>query len=587
MSWASQTFSAVKRFAVPSSALVGEERDRAEAERIEANRARTAGVMPVVVALQLLMLVAFRPRDDGLYAAFREGVFWIHAGTVPISAILALLALRMNKWQMRGAWFGDVVLIFAVGLGLVLSLNTNRLMANLNSFNIGLFAGTLIVRPTMFGTLLSYGGSVIGLVVGLAYLQPNSEVRLSTTTAGVSAVLISIAFSRVLDFAFVREVAQRITIERQQAELRTWNAELERRVKEQVAETLSHADQVRQLDAQLRWKVRDRSKELARALRTQPFEDGPLTPGTSFERRFQIERIIGSGAMGDVYGARDDATGQEVAIKVLRRSEDLAPEDITRFISEAAAAATVIHPAIVRTYHVDITEAGHFYLVMELVRGRTLADELLQGRYDAAQTARFGAVVGEALAAAHATGVVHRDIKPHNLMLTTTKPGVRVLDFGVSKLLDADVGEMTISGQVVGTPQYMAPEQIVRSGKVTGACDVYALGQVLYEMLCGEPCFTGATVRDVLRAQVAEAPVSVRTRAGATAVPEELSGLIAQCLEKAPHARPSADSLAAALRVIADSLSAPPLEGLGPPRFEGTKVRLIDIGAATVRADNS
>ncbi len=310
----------------------------------------------------------------------------------------------------------------------------------------------------------------------------------------------------------------------------------------------------------------------------------PPGPGVRFVGRFDIERTIGAGAMGDVFAARDLASGQEVAIKVLRRSEEVESADIERFISEAAAAATVVHPAIVRTYHVDITETGHFYLVMELVRGRTLESELLRGRYDAAQTARLGAVVAEALAAAHGTGVIHRDIKPGNLMVTTTAPGVRVLDFGVSKLMDSDIGQATMAGQVVGTPQYMAPEQIVRRGRLTGACDVYALGQVLYEMMVGEPCFTGKTVREVLQAQVSDTPISLRTRAGAGVVPDDLAGLIAQCLEKSPAARPTADSLAAALRVVADSLGAPPLEAIGSPRDEGPRIPTADIGAATMRA---
>lgn len=580
----SRALAALAELAAPAAKLSAEERARLAEHRIESNRARTAGVMPVLVAVQVVMLLVFQPRPDGLHAAFRTGVFWIHASTVPVAALFSLLAWLSARRKQQLAWFGDAVLLFAVGLGLALSLNTHHLSPNLNAFTTALFAGTLVVRPTFAGALLGYGGALVGLFFGLAAVQPDTEIRLATTTSGTAAILISFAFSRVLDVSAVRDIVQRVTIERQQSELRAWNAELERRVEEQVRETLAHADQVRALDAQLRWKVRDRSRELARALRSPAEPDLPPGPGVRFVGRFDIERTIGAGAMGDVFAARDLASGQEVAIKVLRRSEEVESGDIERFISEAAAAATVVHPAIVRTYHVDITETGHFYLVMELVQGRTLESEIQRGRYDAAQTARLGAVVAEALAVAHGTGVIHRDIKPGNLMVTTTAPGVRVLDFGVSKLMDAEMGQASMAGQVVGTPQYMAPEQIVQRGRLTGACDVYALGQVLYEMMVGEPCFTGKTVREVLQAQVSDSPISLRTRAGAGVVPDDLAGLIAQCLEKSPAARPTADSLAAALRVVADSLGAPPLEAIGPPRYEGPRITTADIGAATMRA---
>ncbi len=580
----SRALGTLRQLATPAAALSADERARLSEQRVEGNRARTAAVMPAVVAIQVVTLLLFHLRPSGEYIAFRAGVFKIHGSALPVAVLLSVLAFVAGRRKLHLAWFGDVVLLFAIALGLALSLNTHHLSPNLNAFTTALFASTLVVRPTLAGALLGYGVGLVGLVVGLGAVQTNPEVRLATSTAGSAAVLISFAFSRVLDMSLVRDVVQRMTIERQKSELVAWNAELEKRVEAQVRETLEHAEKARALDAQLRWKVRDRSRELARALRTSAQDGAAIRPGSRFEGRFDIDRTLGSGAMGDVLAAHDHASGQEVAIKVLRRSEDLDPQDVERFISEAAAAATVVHPAVVRTYHVDITDSGCFYLVMELVRGRTLADELTRGRFDAAQTARLGAVVAEALAAAHATGVLHRDIKPGNLMVTSAPPGVRVLDFGVSKLLDAETGELSRAGQVVGTPQYMAPEQIIRKGKLTGACDVYALGQVLYEMLVGEPCFTGKTVREVLQAQVSDAPISLRSRAGPEIVPDDLAGLIARCLEKPPEARPSAHTLAAALRVIADAMGAPPLEAIGTPRYPWTTAREHDFGAATVRA---
>jgi serine/threonine-protein kinase len=574
---------AVRRLVAAESQLSADERARLEEERLDANSVRAAALLPVLAALQLTMLGVYHPRPDGLHAAFRAGIFWIHATTLPATATLSAVAWLGRQRRFRLAWLGDAVLLVAVALGLALSMNTHRFLPNLNGLNIALFSGTLVVRPTRAGAVLAYGGALLGLFLGLAAVQPDAEVRLAHLTSGSAMVLLTFAFSRALDVSFRREVVQRITIARQKSELVAWNAELERRVEQQVREALERADEVRALDAQLRVKVRDRSRELARALRDVSSSEAPLASGSRFEQRFDIEHPLGSGAWGEVYAGRDLASGQRVAVKILRRAEGLGPADANRFVAEAAAAASVVHPAIVRTFHVDITETGRLYLVMELVRGRTLAAELARGTFDAAQTARLGAVVAEALAVAHAAGVVHRDVKPGNLMLAAEAPGVRVLDFGISKLADGEHAGATMTGQMVGTPLYMAPEQIRGDGRVTGACDVYALGQVLYEMLTGAPCFGGKTVRAVLLAQLDDAPVSVRTRAGADLVPDDLAALVAQCLEKAPERRPTADVLAAALRVIADTLSAPPLQEIGPPRHLRASAPEVDV-AETVRA---
>jgi len=572
----------LRQLAFPASGLSAEERARLEDERIESNRTRLAGVLPVLIVMQVAIAVTFRSRADVVQTAFRAGNVWIHVTTAPIAAALWAAAWIAPRRKLRTAWLGDGTLLFAVCLGLALSLNTHRLVPNLNAVLVSLFAGTLILRPTRAGAIVAYGAAVLGLAVGLELLEPHPDLHTATLTAGITAALLMLVFSQVRDFAVVRDFTQRLTIARQKSELQKWNAELERRAEAMVTEMLARTDEVRALDAQLRWKVRDRSRELARALRSAAESEGPLPVGSRFERRFEIARRLGSGAMGDVYAGHDHETGQSVALKVLRRWEGLSTTDLNRFIAEAAAAASVVHPAIVRTIHVDISESGRLYQVMELVSGRTLADELERGRFDAAQTARFGAVIAEALAVAHAAGVVHRDIKPSNLILSGAPPGARVLDFGISKLTDTEHSGETMAGQVVGTPLYMAPEQILRAEHVTGAADVYALGQVLYEMLTGEPSFAGRTMREVLRAHIAEAPVSIRSRAE---VPDDLAGLIAHCLEKAPEARPDAETLTAALRVLADSLGAPALERIGPPRHsKGANVSVDDV-AMTLQAE--
>jgi len=336
----------------------------------------------------------------------------------------------------------------------------------------------------------------------------------------------------------------------------------------------------------LRMKVRARSQELVQAILEGTPGDETLAEGTRFEQRFVIERLLGSGAMGDVYAGRDMETDQPVAIKLMRRWDGMSPTDVGRFAMEAAATAAVVHSAIVRTFHVDVTAAGRLYLVMELVSGQTLASVLLRGRFDAGQTARLGAVAADALAVAHRAGVIHRDIKPSNMMLTSVAPGLRILDFGVSKLAVPGNAYQTVAGQIMGTPQYMAPEQILGTGEVTGACDVYALGLVLYEMLTGEPTFIAKNLGDLLRAQMVDSPASLRERLG-DAIPEELSALVAQCLEKDPMARPGAEDVARMLLILADSLQIVPLERIGAPRHAESLSASLNGQAPTIPAVNA
>lgn len=309
-----------------------------------------------------------------------------------------------------------------------------------------------------------------------------------------------------------------------------------------------------------------------------------LQPGTTLGGRYVLDSLLAVGGMGEVWRATDSELDRAVAVKVLKDGSQDNEVFLKRFRNEAKNAAGLMHPNIAQVYDYGDQDRTAF-LVMELVDGVPMSTILERERtISERRLVKMLVYTCRGLQVAHDAGIIHRDIKPGNLMVTNAAPGVRVLDFGVSKLLDAENAELSRAGQVVGTPQYMAPEQILPRGKLTGACDVYALGQVLYEMLVGEPCFTGKTVRDVLQAQVSDAPVSIRSRAGSGMVPDDLAGLIARCLEKAPEARPSADSLAAALRVIADELGAPPLEHLGPPRHLLADARDLDFGAATVRA---
>ena len=231
-----------------------------------------------------------------------------------------------------------------------------------------------------------------------------------------------------------------------------------------------------------------------------------------------------------------------------------------RFIREAAAAATVDHPAVVRMIHVDVSDDGMLFHAQELVEGETLRRRHRRGhRWEPGVVARLVSVLCDALAAAHAVGVVHRDVKPANVMITRAAPGLRLLDFGISKLYD-DAGEdgTTRTGVVLGTPSYMAPEQIGGARGVTDRADVYAVGVTLFLLLTGHLPFDDATPHGTrLAVMLREAP---DVRSLRPDVPAPLSSLVARCLEKDPQSRPAARELARELAELADGHGVAPVE---------------------------
>ena len=257
-----------------------------------------------------------------------------------------------------------------------------------------------------------------------------------------------------------------------------------------------------------------------------------VSPSPALLERYEILSVLGRGGMGIVYRARDRASGEVVAVKVLLERRASAAE---RFAREAAVLSGLDHPGIVRYGAHGVTDAGEPYLVMEWLDGENLAGRFGRGTLTVDETLTLATQVSEALAAAHARGVVHRDLKPSNLFLVDRDIGqVKVLDFGLAQLGDAT--PMTKTGALLGTPGYMAPEQARNGSSLTPAADIFALGCVLFEALAGRPAFDGQNAMAILAKLIfQEAPL---VEAHCPDAPPALAALVARMLAKDPAARP-------------------------------------------------
>lgn len=413
-----------------------------------------------------------------------------------------------------------------------------------SEFDIG---GTTYVA--LGGILRSAGGAPLG---GYALLR-DKAVEFATFNALQRTILLSGALGMLFAALFSLLVARWVT--RPVAKLAEatrrasdgdYNAEIPTTSKDEIG---ALANAFRRLLADLREKQQLveflSSAEQAKTVQMktisltseQRMAAQGLIPGSLFADRYEVKEILGQGGMGTVFKAVDRELGEVIAIKTLKKDFlEQDPTALERFRSEIRLARRISHRNVVRTH--DIGEnSGIYYITMECAEGKSLRDLIkARGRLPVAVALSVGKQLARALEIAHEQGVVHRDIKPHN-MVVGADGVLKVMDFGIARLArQPQESGVTQAGMVVGTPEYMAPEQL--AGKeIDGRVDLYATGCVLYECLTGKPPITADTPYELVAKLIEDVPVSVRSIN--PEVPVELDQLISQLLSKEPGDRPA------------------------------------------------
>jgi hypothetical protein len=543
-------------------------RDAFAREIADTNRRRLVVLLPFMVVAHAIHLAVFhvsaseRASLAPRIVRWRDGVAAAHGATLVVAALLAFARWKFGRGR-AGRWLGPATALTYLVHGAVVA-GIDQLTVNSVTPFVGYSLGAAVVvylSPPV--ALLVYAIGLATFVPSILVMQHSPSGRLAALPNGFTAFL-SVVLSWMMYLARRRDFMQRRTIDEQRTALAELNVGLERRVDEQVAEIVERAREVEELNAQLAVKVRERSAELSIALAklAQRDTDRVLPRGAVLGDRFEIEEMIGIGGMGAVFSGIDRTNGTRVAIKIIRASTSQELDALRRFLREAGTAARIDHPAVVRMIHVDVSEDGMLFQAQELVEGSTLQSRLRRGhRWAPGLAARLVSVLCDALGAAHDVGIVHRDVKPANIMITSAAPGLKLLDFGISKLYDdapEDDGR-TRTGMILGTPAYMAPEQVEAGHHITDRADVYAVGIILFLMLTGHLPFDEVTRRGPLSSAL-RTPPDVRSLHGEA--PDVLARLIARCLQRKPATRPDVREVARELAAFADAEGAPGLDAL-------------------------
>jgi serine/threonine-protein kinase len=330
-----------------------------------------------------------------------------------------------------------------------------------------------------------------------------------------------------------------------------------------------------------------------------------LAPGTGVGE-YRVLRKLGEGGMGAVYAGEQPTIGKRVAIKVLAPHCASEPELVRRFVEEARAANRIQHPHIIDILSFGQLPDGRHYFVMEFLDGQSMAEAIDKQSLQPGELHRLLGQICGALEASHQAGIVHRDLKPENIWIARpphSESYVKLLDFGIAKLLDPARTNVTQTGAMLGTPQFMSPEQCL--GRLVDArTDIYALGVILYRVFTGQYPFTGTVITELVYQHVADAPAPPSRH---RAMPPDLERIILDCLAKDPAARPqsarvlgerleaalstwSEASAGAAVRgsallsatVPAVAHSSPPLQEQGSRRGRNNSRWLLGLGAVVL-----
>jgi Protein kinase domain len=324
---------------------------------------------------------------------------------------------------------------------------------------------------------------------------------------------------------------------------------------------------------------------MARSAESYP--DSAFPEGHVIADKYRVGRVLGRGGMGMVLAAQDLDLERPVAIKVMLPGREGDPEGIQRFLREGRAAVKLTSDHVAKIFEVGL-DHGIPFLVMEYLDGQDLGAALAQrGKLGFAEAADYVLQACDAIAEAHAAGVIHRDLKPQNLFLARRPRGrivVKVLDFGISKVTHTDPSQLTRSGAVLGTPLYMAPEQMRSARKADPRTDIWAIGVVLYELVTGTPPFLGETIPEMAIRIAEEEPPAPRTIS--PNVPEHFERIILRCLRKTPDDRyESVEQLVADLRAFAPRETLGPAPSTGPvanrARSRGQSEAILAVGAVS------
>ena len=248
--------------------------------------------------------------------------------------------------------------------------------------------------------------------------------------------------------------------------------------------------------------------------------------------RYQVVDEIGQGSMGIVYRAHDPQINRHIALKLLRQDRVTNEELVQRFLKEAQAMGGLSHPNIATVFDTG-RDHGTIFIAMEILRGKSLKDVIRDKTLNHNEIVHIGVQVAEALDFAHRKGIVHRDIKPSNIIIDPDG-NAKITDFGIARIEDPTITQQTVPGEILGTPLYMSPEQVM-SSPVDGRSDLYSLGVILYEMTTGKSPFKGDNLPSIFQAILQDTPPAPELND--SPMSQKLSNLIMKCLSKDPADR--------------------------------------------------